>query len=233
MSLPILHLWQDNTPRLGPVNMGLDEAMLSAAGDPWLRIYGWQEPSLSIGFSQALTMVPPEKAGWPLVRRWTGGGVVVHDGDWTYTLAVPTHVPLSGQKAVETYRWIHECMIDAMTEVGIEGGELQPEHTSDGMGVCFVEPAKFDVVWQGQKIAGAAQRRSKVGLLHQGTIQSLQLPERFGMAFAQKLGHEIRVVSQEEAEAALLPRALELAEHKYGTSSWRDHRTASPIPVTA
>jgi len=226
MPLPALHLWIDTTPRSAPLNMALDEVMLASADGPWLRVYQWAEPSLSIGFSQALTKVPEDKSHWPFVRRWTGGGVVVHDGDWTYTLAVPASVPLSDQRAVETYRWIHECMIEGLLEVGIDGCELQPENTSDGMGVCFVEPAKFDVVWQGQKIAGAAQRRGKIGLLHQGTIQPLKVPEAFATAFAAKLADHVTAVTQQEAEKTLLAPATEIATAKYSTKAWNLHRTA-------
>jgi lipoyl(octanoyl) transferase len=225
MSLPTLQLWIDETPRFGPLNMALDEVMLAKAQSPWLRVYQWAEPSLSIGFSQALSKVPAEKSDWPLVRRWTGGGVVVHDGDWTYTLAVPASVPLSDAKAVETYRWVHECLIAALEASGEQGLELQADNTSDGMGVCFVEPAKFDVVWQGRKIAGAAQRRSKQGLLHQGTLQ--EIPVRAGLAqsFANQLATEVLPVIQAEAEALLLESAKKLAQEKYATEAWRLHRT--------
>jgi len=212
--------------------MALDEIMLDRADGPWMRVYQWAEPSLSIGFSQALTKIPADKAHWPWVRRWTGGGVVEHDGDWTYTLAVPASEPLSGQNAVQTYRWIHECMIAGLLEVGIDDCELQSENTSDGMGVCFVEPAKFDVVWKGQKIAGAAQRRGKTGLLHQGTVQPLQMPSPFAIAFARKLADEVTLVSQRDAEASFLETAQGIATAKYATEAWNLHRTApKPAPL--
>jgi hypothetical protein len=231
-ALPQLHLWHDVVPREGPINMALDEAMLLQAEGVWMRVYGWEQPSVSIGFSQPLAVVPASQTGWPVVRRWTGGGVVVHDGDWTYTLAAPAGSELSEQRAVDTYRQIHEAMIAALHEAGISNCELQPEHTSDGMGVCFVEPAKFDVVWRGQKIAGAAQRRAKAGFLHQGTIQPVKIPPPFGLLFARQLAVEVTVMNQEEMEAKLLPVARELALQKYGSMEWTTNRSApSPAPV--
>ena len=220
-----LTLWLDETPRDGALNMALDEAMLFHAQSVWMRVYKWAVPTLSIGFSQPLTVVPVDKASWPVVRRWTGGGVVVHDGDWTYTLAAPAGHPVSEQRAVETYRWIHEAMIAALEEVGISGGVLQPEHTSDGMGVCFVEPAKYDVVLDGQKIAGAAQRRVKAGFLHQGTIQPVKLPEEFGELFAGSLARHVTVADAGEVERLLMPRAEELVRCKYGTPEWLQDRS--------
>ena len=231
MKLESLTLWHDTTPRPGPLNMALDEAMLLAAREPWMRVYQWIEPTISIGFSQEMDRVQPGHRAWPLVRRWTGGGVVVHDGDWTYTLAAPQGSALCEMRAPDSYRFIHEMMVAALQASGIEGCTLQPESTSDGMGVCFVEPAKFDVVWQGQKIAGAAQRRAKAGFLHQGTVQPLKVPQGFGPEFAAHLAMEVRLIAQSDAEALLLPAAQELVPRKYGSIEWTRHRcTIEPLP---
>lgn len=207
--------------------MALDEAMMLAATEPWMRVYRWDQPSISIGFSQPVDVVPEEYRAWPVVRRWTGGGVVVHDGDWTYTLAMPSADSLSQQRAADAYRWVHEAMVLALTEAGFGGGELQPESTSDGMGVCFIEPAKFDVVWQGNKIAGAAQRRARSGYLHQGTIQSMTLPENFDRLFAGQMADEVIVHEHRATEASLLDVAQDLAIKKYGSDNWLKHRTVA------
>ena len=149
-----LCFWEDEIPRDGALNMALDEVMLESARVPWLRIYRWDAPTVSIGFSQPVTVVPDQFRKYPVVRRWTGGGVVVHDGDWTYTLAIPRQDGAGGLTPGQTYQWIHASMISALTDAGIGNCELQNVSTSDGMGVCFVEPARHDVVRQGRKIAG-------------------------------------------------------------------------------
>jgi lipoate-protein ligase A len=231
MKLPVLHLWLDSTPRSGPLNMALDEVMLAAAQQAWMRVYAWREPTISIGFSQELERVQPQHQAWPVVRRWTGGGVVVHDGDWTYTLAAPQGSDLCEMRAADSYHFIHESMLLALRECGITDCVLQPESTSDGMGICFQEPAKYDLVHAGQKIAGAGQRRAKAGFLHQGTVQPLQVPEGFALKFAQQLAREVRLVTQAEAEAALLPVALGLVPRKYGSAEWTRHRSLAEVPL--
>lgn len=227
MKLPRLIFWHDETPREGPLNMALDEVMLGAAEDAWLRAYHWTQPSISIGFSQKLEAVPEEYRSWPVVRRWTGGGVVVHDGDWTYTLVAPQGHVLCDQPAPQTYHRIHEAMLMALEKVGVTGGTLQPVSTSDGMGVCFVEPAKYDVVWREQKIAGAGQRRTRAGFLHQGTLQPVKVPGSFGAVFAAELAEEVVLMPQGEAEARFLEAAKKLAAVKYGAESWlKERKTA-------
>jgi lipoate-protein ligase A len=230
MRLETLSLWLDANPHDAAFNMALDEAMMLSASGPWMRVYSWEKPSLSIGFSQNPSLVPEEQKHWPLVRRWTGGGVVVHDGDWTYTLGSPPGTPLFEERATETYRWIHQAMIDAMDLAGLPGGRLQPENTSDGMGVCFIEPAKFDVVWQNRKIAGAAQRRTRQGFLHQGSVQQVPLPSNFGLLFAGQLAKEVITLDDVSTFNKLLPAATMLSATKYGTESWTTSRTVHPQP---
>jgi lipoate-protein ligase A len=213
--------------------MAMDECMLLSAREPWMRVYRWSEPTISIGFSQETDRVLEEHRDWPLVRRWTGGGVVVHHGDWTYTLAAPQGSVLCEMRATDSYRLIHEAMVAALGECGITGCLLQSESTSDGMGVCFVEPAKFDVVQGGQKIAGAAQRRTKAGFLHQGTVQPLKVPTEFGAKFARQLAQDVSMISQVQAESSLMSQAQDLAQRKYGTVEWTRHRSVLELSPQA
>lgn len=230
-----LSFWEDTTPRSGPLNMALDEAMMEQASEPWLRIYQWSEPTVSIGFSQSLSAIPESNRAWPVVRRWTGGGVVVHDGDWTYTLAVPAAHPFGDRPAGESYRQIHEAMIAALAASGISDCLLQPVSTSDGMGVCFTEPARFDVVRNGQKIAGAAQRRSRAGFLHQGTVQPLQPPPEFAWKFARALAGKPVAIAQADVVKRMVERADALCSEKYGAESWLHDRRAgfTKVPIVS
>ena len=73
-------------------NMALDEALLHAAprlGQPVLRFYGWTEPAASFGYFQKHAEIERMTLLRPLVRRPTGGGLVPHDADWTYSLVFP------------------------------------------------------------------------------------------------------------------------------------------------
>ena len=106
----------------------------------------------------------------PLVRRPTAGGIVPHDRDWTYSVAVPTAGSWYGLKAIESYRRIHEWIKGALARLEIPT-MLAPCCLKSGPGQCFVGYEQFDLLWQGRKIAGAAQRRTRHGLLIQGSLQ--------------------------------------------------------------
>lgn len=154
-------------------NMAMDHALLESApvlGNPVLRFYGWTEPAASFGYFQKHSDVEKMTQLRPLVRRPTGGGLVPHDADWTYSLVFPPLHSWYALKAVESYRQVHAWICEAFCQFGVFA-ELASECRRCGPGQCFEGWEKFDVVWRGRKIAGAAQRRTKDGLLIQGSVQ--------------------------------------------------------------
>lgn len=153
--------------------MALDEALLEAMprlGKPVLRFYGWTQAAASFGYFQKFGDV--ERATWlrPLVRRPTGGGIVPHDADWTYSLAFPKVHEWYSLRAEESYHRVHEWLQTAFARLDIPT-ELAPCCRKAGPGQCFVGHEKSDLLWQGRKVAGAAQRRTRTGLLIQGSVQ--------------------------------------------------------------
>jgi lipoate-protein ligase A len=155
--------------------MAIDELLLTTGPhpDPILRIYGWSRPALSIGCLQRLAGAA---AGWEVVRRPTGGGHVEHGQDLTYTLVLPPTHPLASGDRFASYAQVHEAVAAALTALEFEA-ELAAEEQHDPAVPredmhCFHSPARYDVLAaDGEKLAGAAQRRTRSGTLHQGSIQ--------------------------------------------------------------
>ncbi len=170
-------------------NMAVDFLLLQRypqAAAPRFRRYGWHRPAFTFGYSQKIAFVRAQVAaltGDPearpeLCRRQTGGGVVDHREDWTYALVIPRGHPLEELRAVESYRLIHEALAAALAAQGVpaevkracepppEGADCTPG------GVCFQRAELYDVVnrLSGAKLAGAAQKRNKHGLLFQGSL---------------------------------------------------------------
>lgn len=154
-------------------NMALDEALLetiASLGAPVLRGYGWTQPAATFGYFQHFAEIEKATLLRPLIRRPTGGGLVPHDADWTYSLAFPPGHEWHELRAEDSYRSVHEWIQRAFAKLGVPT-EVAPCCKKTAPGQCFVGYEKFDLLWHGKKIAGAAQRRNKLGLLIQGSVQ--------------------------------------------------------------
>lgn len=166
-------------------NMAEDErlALEACAGaDPTLRVYGWSEPAISLGRRQKSDSLPAEllRRQMPVVSRPTGGGAVVHTvQEFTYSLSVPAACIPAGISLPALPCRLHAALRrELISRLGIPEKELSlaqgnsPESAADFL-ICFAAPVKGDLLYRGNKAAGAALRRWKGGLLIQGSIQGL------------------------------------------------------------
>ena len=219
-----LEVYHDHTPHSAAMNMAIDEALLEYATIPLIRFYRWQSPALSFGYFGRFTDVARYQCERDLVRRWTGGGIVFHGEDLTYSVAIPTSDTAFAELSISIYEKIHRALCEALSGIGmcteLVGSELCADRTSRS-GVptysCFANPVRADVMIDGRKIAGAAQRRTRRGLLQQGSIQGIELGNSLTEQFAQALSTNCR---ERKVDEQILIRARELAEQKYGTESW-------------
>jgi lipoate-protein ligase A len=166
------------------MNMAIDEAlMLQQREDflPTFRFYGWTRPSFSFGYFQKIAeevdLPKCRGRGIDLVRRPTGGGTVIHGWDLTYSVAVPLDNPLIPKDTLGSYRLISECIIEGLRQLGIKAEHYSERANGDAMlrNICLTNPTKYDVLINGKKVAGAAQRRKQGVMLHQGYI-ALDMP---------------------------------------------------------
>jgi lipoate-protein ligase A len=211
-------------------NMALDEALLHASprlGQPALRFYGWTEPAASFGYFQKYADIEKLTPLRPLVRRPTGGGLVPHDADWTYSLVFPPGDEWYSLTATNSYRRVHEWICAAFARLDV-ATELAPACSKALPGQCFQGHEMFDVLWRGQKIAGAAQRRTRDGLLIQGSVQ----PRRLSLARAewQQVMCDVAGSGQGAQWMAFQPdpplaeHAQALARQKYSQASYNRKR---------
>ena len=218
--------------------MALDEALLENVlqlGRPVLRFYGWTEPAATFGYFQKFSEVECATHLRPLIRRPTGGGIVPHDADWTYSAVFPPGHEWHSLKAEASYRRIHDWLRLAFAELKIET-ELAPccfkskvqSPKSKVISACFVGHEKFDLLWLGKKIAGAAQRRNKLGLLIQGSVQPPPVPLKRGdwenamSAVAEK--HFAAAWTDFAPDAELQEQADALAREKFSLADYNQKR---------
>ncbi|MBA2743407.1 MAG: hypothetical protein H0U43_03715 [Chthoniobacterales bacterium] len=217
--LPQLDVYHDGEPRSAAMNMAVDEALLEFARVPALRFYRWRRPSVSFGYFGEFATIAHEQSTRELVRRWTGGGIVFHGDDLTYSIVLPAAEAKAFGSSRAVYAKIHNAICIALAgAVNVELATVAAPKVSEA---CFANPVEADVIANGRKIAGAAQRRARAGLLHQGSIQHESLPTDFADTFAGQLcGDCLR----KSLPATLLRRAEEIAQVRYGTQAWLRRR---------
>lgn len=214
-----IDLFEDRQPRDGAGQMALDEVITHAAERPLLRTYCWSEPAVTFGYAQRWRDVASFRAGLPHVRRWTGGGIVLHEGDRTFSLFVPGPLPVSTLPSPQFYHWLHRAIVSALRTCGCPARLARPEDLRDGP-VCFEAPVVDDVLLDGRKVAGGAQRRTRRGLLHQGSLSPGVAPEDFGRRLAAQLATTLhRIHAPAEWEPALRETA-----GRYASDDWNRKR---------
>ena len=218
--------WQRRAPAY---NMALDEALLEAMprlGRPVLRFYGWAEPAATFGYFQKINQIEPLTLLRPLIRRPTGGGLVPHDADWTYSLVFPAHHPWYQLTAIESYQRVHRWIEKAFRHLNIPT-ELALATRKADQGACFAGYERFDLLWQGRKIAGAAQRRTRDGLLIQGSVQPPPLSlsrDSWAAAMCQVAALDEVRWAELGLDSTLAERADELDQKKYRTAAYNRKR---------
>lgn len=196
-------------------NMALDFLLLQRYPEQnasRLRHYEWRGPAFTFGYSQKIDYVRanlPAGENLELCRRATGGGIVDHRNDWTYALVLPRGLAIYDARATQAYHDVHACMVEALTALGQKvelkascekEAACEGEPASTMPTICFVRAELYDVLNSvtGEKIAGAAMKRNKHGLLFQGSIEKSRLgpvdwdefQNKFAAALAALLGTE-------------------------------------------
>lgn len=175
--------------------MEIDWANLCAINEPILRFYEWEQPSATYGYfikpEEYFIEVKVKELGLNLSKRPTGGGVIFHTGDLAFSLTLPATHPFYKMNPQESYLKIHQRVGEAIREVLGEPCSLACvcESTPRG-GFCMAKPTIYDILYKGKKVGGAAQRRTKRGLLHQGSL-FLRMPPRELVLATVKRGAEL------------------------------------------
>ncbi len=179
----------------GALNMAVDQALLQTADlteSVTLRLYQWDQPTLSLGYFQKHLdrQGHSPSLSCPLVRRYSGGGAILHHHEVTYSLAIPSKNQWA-KKNSELYAIVHRVIIGILKQSGIEArlyGDLpeSEKHVVEGHKpfLCFQRRTDGDIVFEEEKICGSAQRRQKNALIQHGSFlldRSIHAPELPGI----------------------------------------------------
>jgi lipoyl(octanoyl) transferase len=175
IKLPHLRVIVETEPNSGAWNMAVDETLLNSAiesGVATLRFYQWCEPTVSLGYFQREDDVL--RAGrfsqLPRVRRLSGGGMLVHDHELTYSLTLPSTQRLI-ERPMELFGLVHRDFVASLRTRGVDV-ELRgsTRRLADEPLLCFAREDEHDLVCQGHKVLGSAQRRRRGAMLQHGGL---------------------------------------------------------------
>ena len=113
-----LDVYQDVDSRSAAMNMAIDEALLEIAVAPTIRFYRWNHPALSFGYFGKFADVADQKDEREIVRRWTGGGIVFHGNDLTYSIVIPANDPACANSSTTIYEKTHAAICMALVANG-------------------------------------------------------------------------------------------------------------------
>lgn len=223
-------------------NMAIDAALLEAlpAESVVFRHYGWTAPAITFGYGQKYTEVENHApGGLTLCRRMTGGGIVDHRNDWTYALVIDSRSRPAAIPSTELYAILHAAIAKALSFLKVatrlapcprkcDEVSLKPS----GPDQCFIQPAMNDVLLpSGQKVAGAAMKRTRKGLLVQGSIDRSSLPAeldylKFTESFIAELASALELTRQNPDDLrALFPGEVIAREKaKFASPEWTARR---------
>lgn len=163
-------------------NMEIDETLLNTldpSGDPILHLYDWQGQSATYGYFLDPSKYMKKVQGIDLARRPTGGGIVFHLWDLAFSVLIPAGHKCYSKDTLNNYKLINDAVLIAIEEFAAKKCDLLAYEPKEGSGAdqfCYGKATKYDVMYQGKKVAGSAQRLKKNGFLHQGSI-SLAYPD--------------------------------------------------------
>ncbi len=166
-------------------NMRRDAVLLAAAesgAPPVLRVFRFAPPGITLGRAQDpareldLERCRREGVGWAV--RPTGGRAIFHDEEWTYSLAAPLDDPAWGGDLARAYGAVSRLLAEALRQLevpvrlarGEARGDLAPRVAGGAAPPCFASTARHEIVLEGRKLVGSAQRRTARALLQQGSV---------------------------------------------------------------
>ena len=219
---------------IGIRNMATDWWVFENAKKPSFRHYRWTRPETSFGYGQDWEWVEKvtSLSVRELIRRPTGGGVVRHGQDWTYCMVLPEGHASCKIPPLDLYKEVHQCIEKAFSERGLQT-QLQPCPTQKKKiipGDCFREPVGWDLmnVDLTRKIAGAAMKRSRKGLLLQGTIEidqdwNIDVQE-FENSFIYFLSQVLEEPNDYVSWPANITSEIEKISDQFSDLEWKKHR---------
>jgi len=181
----------DSSSSSGAINMAIDEALLTSFthghSQPVLRTYGWNPPALSLGrFQDAAAVLDLERCchdSIDIVRRVSGGGTIFHADELTYSIVCSQEQIPPAASVKDSFRVLTGFLIEFYRTLGLNSCyAVDAAYDRANLGArtafCFAGKETFDILLDGKKIGGNAQRRRKNIIFQHGSIPIINRAHR-------------------------------------------------------
>lgn len=158
--------------------MAVDDYLFRSLGEKpqtTVRFYSWKKPTASLGYSQKTDKVLDvqycRNNGIDVVRRITGGKMVLHFREVTYSIC-SSDSSVFTDKLSNSYRLISEALMKGLEKMGLISvlAEDPPSSYARGNLPCFSYPARNEVEVNDKKVIGSAQKRVGSHFIQHGSI---------------------------------------------------------------
>lgn len=170
--------WQiiDTKNRSGNEIMEIDSQLLQKGVQPTLHFYSWHCPTATYGYFVNPDMWLKPNLDLDLVKRPTGGGIIFHEFDFAFSIFIPSTESDFSTDILQNYLYVNQKVATFLEEFTGKKSELLIDNPKLDPPFCMARPTKYDILIEGKKAVGAAQRKTKRGFLHQGSI-SINKPD--------------------------------------------------------
>jgi lipoyl(octanoyl) transferase len=169
-------------------NMHRDARLLESASEAarsgrrfeaTLRLFRFAPAGITLGHAQSpertLDLERCRADGVEWAARPTGGRAIFHAEEWTYSIAAALSDPEWGGSLAEAYDRASRAICDSLVRLGVPAtlaarGGPREGHTRAASTACFASTARHEVLLEGRKLVGSAQRRTAWALLQQGSV---------------------------------------------------------------
>lgn len=211
-------------------NMAIDADLLQSLNEhsqPILHFYDWQNPCATYGYFSLPEILLNQngvcKYNLELAKRPTGGGIIFHQFDFAFSFLLPTTHPCFSQNTLENYRYVNQIIAKTIQRFLCEElplellpcethcSPIEKAHQKSLKNFCMAKPTVYDIVREGCKLAGGAQRRTKQGYLHQASIALVLPPDHF---LAEILPDAAVAAAMKQCSFPLLNATANASDHK-------------------
>lgn len=151
-------------------HMEKDRSLFSTFSEPVLRFYEFHPKAITYGY-----FIDPKKHlkenvthYFDLAKRPTGGGILFHEADFSFSLFIPRTDARFSEDIVKNYHWINSCVLKVMQRryPDLSLFEMETEDSN----FCMGAKSSCDLLLGQKKVGAAAQRISKRGFLHECSL---------------------------------------------------------------